>query len=92
VRYRSPICRCPSRFGLPLLVEDKTTLFTTTASATIPTGGSVVVPIAAAQPGAAANPDAGAVLTLGQAIAGVARRFGGSPGTTGGGDQETADA
>jgi hypothetical protein len=57
----------PIPSGLQLLAEDKLTLFTTTASATIPAGGSVTVPIAVVQPCATANLDAGAVLTLGQA-------------------------
>jgi uncharacterized phage protein gp47/JayE len=79
--------------ALPLLAPDQTTLFTTTAAATIPTGGSVTLPIAAAQPGAAANLDAGVSLTLGQAIAGVSPVATlAAPGTTGGADQETADA
>jgi uncharacterized phage protein gp47/JayE len=67
----------PIPSGLPLLAEDKTTLFTTTASATIPTGGSVTVTIAAAQPDAAANLDAGAILTP-RNCRRVAGRHGGS--------------
>jgi uncharacterized phage protein gp47/JayE len=87
------LANLPIPSALPLIAPDQTTMFTTTAGATIPAGGAVTVAIAAAQPGAVANLDPGASLTLGQAIAGV------SPvatvaalGTTGGADQETADA
>ena len=82
----------PIPSGLPLLADDKVTVFNTTAGGTIPMGGSLTLPIAAAQPGAAANLATGAVLTLGQAIAGVSPVATVAPGTTGGADQETANA
>ena len=79
--------------GLPLLAENETTLFTTTTGAPISAGGSVTVPISAAQPGTATDLGADSVLTLGQAIAGVSLvATVAAPGATGGADQETAEA
>ncbi|MEJ0020739.1 MAG: baseplate J/gp47 family protein [Acetobacteraceae bacterium] len=84
----------PIPSALPLLAPDGVTQLATTSSGVIPTGGgSITLPIAAPQPGAAANLATGAILTLGQAIAGVSpTAIVADPGTTGGADDESDDA
>jgi len=84
----------PIPSALPLLGPDGVTQFVTTAGGDIPSGGgSVTLPVAAAQPGAVANLATGAILTLGQAIAGVSpTAIVADPGTTGGADDETDDS
>lgn len=83
----------PTPSGMPLLAQDQVTGFATTASGVIPSGNTLTLPISAVQPGAVANLPAGAVLTLGQAIAGVSpTAIIAAPGTTGGADAETDDA
>ena len=84
----------PIPSGLSLLSPDGVTQLVTTGSAVTPSGGgSVTLPIAAAQPGAVANLATGAILTLGQAIAGVSpTAIVAAPGTTGGADDEADDS